>query len=96
MRKAFPADEIVGTVGGRRRLPTRDHYWSVVRFDDDPNRTLGDWDVDVQSEEPPTYASSSPAKMTFISVGAPLPLLHTGSRFKLSEGRKIAAHGRVL
>jgi hypothetical protein len=82
--------------GGRRRLPTRDHYRSVIQFDDDPNRTLGNWDVDVQFEEPPTYASSSPAKMAFISAGAPLHLLHTGSRFELSEGRKIVGHGRVL
>ena len=82
--------------GGRRELPRVPHFRSVVRFDEDPNRRLGAWDVEVRFEDPPSYGRPSLATVSFLAEGAPSQLLHVGSRFELTEGRKVVARGQVV
>ncbi len=82
--------------GGRRELPRVPLYRSVVRFDEDPNRRLGAWDFEVQFEDPPSHERSSVATVSFLAEGAPSQLLHVGSRFELTEGRKVVARGEII
>ncbi|HEY0613736.1 MAG TPA: hypothetical protein VGC96_03805 [Candidatus Elarobacter sp.] len=82
--------------GGRRQLPSVSTYRSVARFDDDPNYSLGTWDVEVRFVKPPGYERPSPAIVSFLSEEAPNQLLHAGSRFELTEGPKVVARGEVL
>jgi hypothetical protein len=82
--------------GGRRQLPRVSHYRSVVRFDEDPNRRLGAWDVELRFEDPPSYGRPSLATVSFLAEGGPNQLLHVGSRFELTEGSKVVARGQVL
>jgi hypothetical protein len=82
--------------GGRRELPTTLKYRSVARFDEDPNNTLGSWDVLVRFADPPAYEHPSLATVSFLSENAPMQLLHAGSRFELTEGRKVVARVQIV
>ena len=81
--------------GGRKSLPTVREYRSIVRFEDDPNAVLGTWDVRVEFLDEPTLELPNPSRLGFVSADAPRQLLHSGSRFELTEGRKVVAHGVV-
>ena len=81
--------------GGRKSLPTVGEYRSIARFEDDPNAVLGTWDVRVEFLDTPSIERPTRTRISFVSVDAPRRLLHAGSRFELTEGRKVVAHGLV-
>lgn len=81
--------------GGRRALPTTQPYRCIIRFQDDPNRKFGTWDVEVEFVERPRVGRRSKATLSFISDAAPIRLLRGGSRFELTEGPKVVAQGEV-
>jgi hypothetical protein len=82
--------------GGRRRLPSVSLYRSAVRFDADPNRTLGTWDIELRFDRPPAVGAESTAIVSFRSNDAPRELLRPGSAFELTEGKKVVARGEVV
>ena len=82
------------TEGGRKNLPTVTVYRTVPRFEEDPNGVRGTWDMNVEFLTAPSEAVQS-ARVSFVSEAAPHELLHSGSRFELTEGRKVVARGRV-
>jgi hypothetical protein len=67
-----------------------------VRFDEDPNRTLGAWDIELRFDSPPVVGTPSTAIVSFSSNDAPRQLLRPGSTFELSEGKKVVARGEVV
>ena len=73
----------------RRELPAVAHYRSVVRFGEDPNRRFGAWDVEFGFEDPPIYGCPTLTTVSLLAEGAPNQLLHVGSRFELTEGRRV-------
>lgn len=81
--------------GGRKNLPAARTYRSVPRFDEDPNGVRGVWDINVEFVDMPTSTRPSMARIYFLSEKAPADLLHSGSRFHLTEGRKVVARGQV-
>jgi len=76
-------------------LPSGSIYRSPARFDDDPNRTLGSWDIELRFDRPPAYGTATVAAVSFASSDAPTQLLHPGSTFELTEGSKVVARGEV-
>jgi len=71
-------------------------YRSVARFDADPNRILGSWDIELHFDDPPAYGTTSVATVAFSSSDAPARLLRPGSTFDLTEGRKVVARGEIV
>lgn len=84
------------TEGGRHDLPKSRRYRSVIRFDDDPNKTRGSWDVELTLHSTPRYDAESSATISFLTGGAPQGLFRIGSGFELTEGRKIVARGKIV
>jgi hypothetical protein len=82
--------------GGRKAPPTVQFYRSIPRFAEDPNWKRGVWDLTVEFLEYPNVENPSRVWISFDSNGAPEEFLHSGSRFELTEGRKVVALGQVL
>lgn len=83
--------------GGRQSPPSGPRYVTVVRFDEERNRSAHEaWSLVLDFCESPDESLCMTADVRFLMPEAPVELLHTGSTFELLEGEKVVATGEVL
>ena len=81
---------------GGRRTPAGPHYRCVVRFDADPDWSLGMWTLVLVRSGEMDKAQTSLATIAFAADAAPTHLLEEGARFDLMEGPAVVASGTVV
>ena len=83
--------------GGRKHLPTRNQYSTVIRFCD-PALQNGSstWSVVLVLRNLNTPCLTMLAEMSFLVEQAPVDVLRIGFSFELLEGAKVVAKGVVI
>jgi hypothetical protein len=83
--------------GGRQSPPSGPRYITVARFEDDKDKYPEEaWSLVLEFSDSANDPRSVVADVKFLAEGAPVELLHEGSKFELYEGHRLVATGKVL
>ena len=83
--------------GGRQKPPLGPSYSTIVRFDNDTSDWFKEaWSIVAECLGPPDESLCIMADLRFLVDDAPTHLLSPGNSFKLFEGLKLVATGKII